>query len=230
MSSAEEALRRSEKDLRFLSAELLSAQENERARIARELHDGIGQSLGSLKMRVETLLQVVKSGEGRVDQDKLSSLVPLIQKTMDEVRNTSMDLRPSTLDTLGITATIGWFCREFQTTYHSIRVEKEIRVEENEVPDDLKTVLYRILQEAFNNIAKHSRADKAKIRLTRTENGITLWIEDNGQGFDMSMVEGLRKGFGLTSMRERTELSGGSLRVDSGNGGGTRIQASWPIR
>jgi PAS domain S-box-containing protein len=106
---AEEALLRSEANLRFLSSELLKAQEKEGARIARELHDGIGQSLDTLKMRVETLLQGASLGEGHVDLDTLSSLVPLIQETMNEVRSTSMDLRPSTLDTLGITATNGWF-------------------------------------------------------------------------------------------------------------------------
>jgi PAS domain S-box-containing protein len=227
---AEEALKKSEGNLRFLSSELLQAQEKERARIARELHDGIGQSLGTLKMRVETLLQVARSEEGRIDQKELSSLVLLIQETMEEVRNTSMDLRPSTLDTLGITATIGWFCREFQTTYPFIRVEREIRVKESEVPDSLKTVLYRILQEAFNNIAKYSGAGKAKIGLAKAKKEITLHIEDDGLGFDLLKIEGPRKGFGLTSMRERTELSGGSFRVDSGEGKGTRIHASWPIR
>jgi signal transduction histidine kinase len=179
---------------------------------------------------VETLLQRARSGEGRVDPDELSSLVPLIQETMEEVRNTSMGLRPSTLDTLGITATIGWFCREFQTTYPSIRVEREIRVQESEVPVGLKTVLYRILQEAFNNIAKHSGADEAKILVTRAENEITLSIEDNGRGFDLLKADGSRQGFGLTSMRERTELSGGSFRVDSEKGRGSRIRAAWPIR
>jgi PAS domain S-box-containing protein len=227
---AEEALRKSEADLRFLSSALLNAQEQERGCIARELHDGIGQSLGTLKMRVETLLQRARSGEGRVDPDELSSLVPLIQETMEEVRNTSMGLRPSTLDTLGITATIGWFCREFQTTYPSIRVEREIRVQESEVPVGLKTVLYRILQEAFNNIAKHSGADEAKILVTEAENEITLSIEDNGRGLDLLKADGAREGFGLTSMRERTELSGGSFRVDSEKGRGSRIRAAWPIR
>jgi signal transduction histidine kinase len=95
------------------------------------------------------------------------------------------------------------------------------------VPDNLKTVLYRILQEAFNNVAKYSGADRAKIRLMGTENEITLSIEDNGQGFDSSMAGSARRGFGLTSMRERAELSGGTLRIESGKGRGTRILASW---
>ncbi len=226
---AEEALSWSEKSLRFLSAELLEAQEKERARIARELHDGIGQSLGTLKMTVETLLRHRVSG-GEADAKKLSDLVPAIQTIMEEVRNTSMALRPSTLDTLGILATINWFCRECQNTYRSIQIEKEITLQEREIPDRLKTVIYRILQEAMNNVAKHSRASSVRISLVGRENRIELSIEDNGRGFDLSEAKDVLAGFGLTSLRERTDLSGGAFSMKSQPGKGTRVRASWPIQ
>ena len=226
---SEEALRKSAKSLRFLSSELLMAQEKERARIARELHDGIGQSLGTIKMRVETLNRLAGSGSGETDLDQLSSLVPLIQQTMEEVRNTSMALRPSTLDTLGILATITWFCREFQATLPGIGVEKVIDVEESDVPDDLKTVLYRILQEAFNNVAKHSEASLVKISLTRTNGELALAVEDNGKGFDLPTVMETEMGFGLTSIGERAELSGGSFSIESEPGRGTTLRVSWQL-
>jgi PAS domain S-box-containing protein len=226
---SEEALRRSENNLRILSSELLSAQEKERARIARELHDGIGQSLGTLKMRVETLNRLARSDSGQIDLDQLSSLVPLIQHTMEEVRNTSMALRPSTLDTLGILATITWFCREFEATLPGISVEKTIGVQESDIPEDLKTVLYRILQEAFNNVAKHSKASTVKLSLMRDHGGITLVVEDNGKGFDLPVVMETEMGLGLTSIRERTELSGGSFSMESEPDRGTTLRVSWSL-
>jgi len=145
------------------------------------------------------------------------------------VRNTSMALRPSTLDTLGILATITWFCREFQATLPGIGVEKVIDIEESDVPDDLKTVLYRILQEAFNNVAKHSEASLVKISLTRADGELALAVEDNGKGFDLPTVTETEMGFGLTSIGERAELSGGSFLIESAPGRGTTLRVSWSL-
>jgi signal transduction histidine kinase len=151
---------------------------------------------------------------------------------MEEVRIISMDLRPSTLDSLGILATIGWFCREFQTAYPHIRIERQIDIREDEVPEPHKTVVYRLLQESFNNIAKHSRADLVRIHLAKAEGAINLAVHDNGRGFDSEHVvsgENLMVGFGLASMRERTESLGGSFSILSNAGEGTVMRASWDI-
>jgi signal transduction histidine kinase len=137
-----------------------------------------------------------------------------------------MDLRPSTLDDLGIVATIGWFCREFQKIYSTIHIEKQLDVQENEIAARLKTVIYRILQEAMNNIAKHSKADFMHLFLKKKDGRIELMIRDNGAGFDL---ENSKRGFGLDSMRERTELSGGTFTTESTPGSGTTIWAIWPI-
>ena len=141
-----------------------------------------------------------------------------------------MDLRPSILDDLGILATISWFCREFENVHPDIRVEKEVTVEEDDVPDNLKIIIYRILQEAFNNAAKHSRASRIRVRLSKANTSIVLTVGDNGTGFDMEEVrlkEGMSKGLGLASMRERVELSGGHFTIETGAGKGTTIIASW---
>jgi signal transduction histidine kinase len=141
-----------------------------------------------------------------------------------------MDLRPATLDDLGILATIAWFCREFQAIYSEIRIEKQINIEENEVPDTFKTVIYRVLQEAMNNIAKHSKADLANISLRNMDGTIELVIEDNGTGFDLEealSVESSTRGLGLSSMKERTELSGGSFTVQAVKGSGTIVRSIW---
>jgi PAS domain S-box-containing protein len=226
---AEEALKKSREELRLLSSQLITVQEDERRRIAQELHDEIGQSLGSIKIRLETLTKQGTSYTDTKSVELLQSLISMVQESMQEVRNIGMDLRPSTLDTLGILATIAWFSREFQTTYPSLRIERQIDIQETEVPESLKIVIYRILQEALNNIAKHSKADVGKIFLGKTDGEITFSIQDNGQGLDLPSVENAGMGFGLTSMRERVELSGGSFSIGSSVGEGTTVQASWKL-
>jgi signal transduction histidine kinase len=228
----DEALRKSEKELRFLSAELLNAQEKERARFARELHDGIGQALSTMKVRVETLAKIAKSDVNRLRVEELENLVPMIRQTIEEVRNTCMDLRPSTLDSLGILPTIDWFTREFQTTYPFMQIEKKIDLRETDVPDSLRIVIYRIVQEAFNNAARHSSAEIMQISLAKIDGEIRLAVKDNGQGFnleDLLSADTDRRGFGLTSMKERAELSGGSFSIDSGVGKGTTVRATWKV-
>jgi signal transduction histidine kinase len=228
---AEEAFRKSGEELRLLSSQLLMVQETERGRIARELHDGIGQSLSAIKFRVEDALGQLAKGSIESSASILGNLIPVIQGTVEEVRRITMDLRPSTLDDLGILATIAWLCRAFQATYSNVEIKREISAEEGDFPDSLKIVVYRVLQEALNNVAKHSGADMVTIALAKKNNTIQLAIEDNGCGFDVEearSVESSERGFGLGSMKERTQLSGGTFVIKSVKGKGTFVRASWP--
>jgi PAS domain S-box-containing protein len=228
---AEEALRQSERELRLLSTQLLAVQEQERGRIARELHDGIGQSLSAIKFRVEDALGQMGKNLAESSINSLNSLIPVIQSTVEEVRRITMDLRPATLDDLGILATIAWFCREFQETYANVKIEKEIGIAETDIPESLKTVIFRVVQEALNNVAKHSGAESVTIFLTKRDDTIELTIEDNGRGFDLEEelhIDVSKRGFGLGSMKERTELSGGSFSLESVRREGTTVRASWP--
>ncbi len=228
---AAKALALSEQQLRMLSAQLLTAQENERKRVAQELHDGIGQSLTAIKFRLETSLQQSTGAEASQRDESLAAIIPLIQNAIDEVRRICIDLRPSILDDLGVLATLGWFCREFQATYSGIRILREIDLLEEDVPEPLKIVIFRIVQEAMNNVVKHSTADKVRLRLTKSDGALDLEIEDNGPGFDLSEAfssDSATKGFGLASMKERTDFSGGSFAVQAGAGSGTAIRVSWP--
>lgn len=225
-----EALQESERQLRFLSSELLKAQENERKRIAQELHDGIGQTLSAIKFGVEDALDSLGKDTTTSGAKTLESIIPVVKTGIEDVRRICTDLRPSTLDDLGLLATISWFCREFQTIYSGIRIEKQIDIQENEVPDILKTVIYRVMQEAFNNIAKHSKADLVRLYVRKTQRTIELLIEDNGRGFaleDALSAEIFKRGLGLASMKERTEHSGGSFSIESTKGSGTVIHTSW---
>ncbi|MCG6919013.1 MAG: PAS domain-containing protein [Deltaproteobacteria bacterium] len=227
---AYEKLKQSEQELRVLSSQLLTVQEQERSRIARELHDGIGQSLSSIKFRVEDALGQINKDLTASGVKSLNNLIPLIQNTVEEVRRITMDLRPSTLDDLGILATIAWFCRELQETYSRVEVKREISIKETEVPEPLKIVIYRVLQEALNNAVKHSGAGRVTISLDKKNNTIQLAIEDNGCGFDLDealSVDRSGRGFGLASMRERIDLSGGHFSIETGRGKGTAVKGSW---
>ncbi|MDQ7783067.1 MAG: PAS domain S-box protein [Desulfomonilaceae bacterium] len=230
---AEEALTASERELRILSGKLISAQENERQRLAMELHDGIGQALTAIKVRVEGVLRKTQGLLTEEAFTPLLELIPTIQHSVEEVRRMSRDLRPAMLDTLGILSTIGWLCRQFKSLYPHIAVVKEIDVEEEDVPENLKIVIFRILQEASNNVVKHSGADRLLIRVGPGIGGIELVIKDNGTGFDLGSalrVESDQRGFGLASMKERTKLSGGKYFLRTGPGIGTTIKAVWPSR
>ncbi len=224
----ERQLRRSENELRLLSDQLMSAQESERKRIASELHDGIGQSLGAIKFRVESVMRGLGQGQtGDGGRAQLQEVIRKIQGSIEEVRRISMDLRPSMLDDLGIVATLEWFCREYQETWPGIELRKAVTVSEADLDDSLKVVIFRILQEALNNISKHARATRVKIALKAHQDGLRLRIRDNGRGFDTDKAHRLNAGLGLMSMRERAEVSGGVFDVRSTPGKGTLIEVLW---
>jgi PAS domain S-box-containing protein len=227
----EEALGESEKRLRFLSSQLIAVQEQERKRIASELHEGLGALLSGIKYKVEAALQQRAKNQFKAMEKQLESVIPIIQESVEEVRRIQTDLRPATLDSLGLLATIRSFCRKFQTTYPSISIRQQVDIEEGEIPASLKIVIYRISQEALNNVAKHSKADLAHLFVRKREGKMELVIQDNGQGFDVNEAlsrESPGQGLGLPSMRERAELSGGLFTIDSAIGKGTTIRSSWP--
>jgi PAS domain S-box-containing protein len=216
---------------RQLSKRLLSAQEDERKRLAGEIHDTFGASLTAIKFKVEDILQ--KTGKTpNAATESLNTIIPMIQEGVEECRRIQMDLRPSMLDDLGLLPTLSWFCRRFQAVYSGIRVEQGIDIQEHEVPNALKIVIYRVTQEAMNNIAKHSKADRVHLSLQKIDYRIELMLQDNGRGFDPEeavSLESTKRGLGLTSMRERIELSGGFFDIESIEGKGTMIRASWPL-
>jgi signal transduction histidine kinase len=224
-----ENLRESEGRCKLLSSQLLAAQEAERRNIAREIHDSIGQILAAINFGAEDALDKIRRGNSEEAASKLENVVAMVRNASDEVRRIQMDLRPSLLDDLGIEVTINWFCREFQKVYSGIQIEKRIGIDEDQIPQPLKITLYRIIQEAFNNIAKHSNGDRVFLSLESNPLGVALNIEDNGRGFDPEEVRTrYRKGMGLSSMKERAELSGGEFSVQSATGKGTAFSFRWP--
>jgi PAS domain S-box-containing protein len=225
-------LAKANETLRDLSSRLFNAQENERKRIAGELHDTIGSCLNGVKFKIEETLQQMGKGS-YVTEEPIRNVIPVIQEGIEECRRMQQDLRPSLLDDLGLLSTLSWFCRRYQTIYTGIKVELEQALEETDIPHALRTVIYRVIQEGMNNIAKHSKADLVHVSLRKMDGRIEIVLEDNGQGFDLKKVlnsEITKRGLGLTSMRERTQLLGGSFAIESSEGKGTTVRASWPLR
>jgi signal transduction histidine kinase len=230
---AEESLAQSENELRYLSTQLLRAQEDERKRLAQELHDGIGQSISAIKFKLENCMKQIREAPNSGATEGLEMLLPMVQSTVEEIQRIAVDLRPSIIDDLGLVATLRWFLRQFKNTYSDIQLDNRIGLEEEEIPDFLKIVIFRITQEALNNVARHSKANRVLVSLRKRQNSVELLIKDNGKGVkiaDSPSRSNLSTGFGLSSMKERAELSGGTFRLDSGPRMGTSIRASWPLK
>ena len=224
---AEAALRESEERCRYLSSQLLVTQEAERRRIAGDIHDSIGHGLVNMKHIIEPLLTWMRKEGPETEVKRLEIFTSILDNTTAEVKRMQQNLRPSLLEDLGLLVTIGWLCREFGEAHPGIRVDQNITIEEQEVPASLKVVIFRIFQEALNNVAKHSRADLVRLSLNKRSKGIELTISDNGQGFDVEKTP--RNGLGLVSMRERAELSNGSFTIESVKGKGTTLRMAWPL-
>ena len=227
---AEAELRRSREDLRRLSASRLTLLEDERKRIASELHDGLGQALSLIKLAIEDASRRSLAGTSAEVADALKRLVPNVVEALHEVRRISMALRPATLDDLGILATLSWLCRELTAVNPGVAIERSFDVREDQIPDALKLPIFRIVQEATHNVLKHAKAGVLHISLTWTDGELRLRVEDDGCGFDPRNVrdrEGDARSLGLLSMQERAVLSAGRYELRSGPGQGSRIQLTW---
>jgi PAS domain S-box-containing protein len=223
-------LENSQAELKSLSLKIIEAEEEERKRVARELHDGLGQILGALRFKFDGLIMSIKKHKNKVILDNAEALRGMIKGAAEEVRRISSALRPPMLDDLGVSASIGWLLRQFESSF-GIKTDKDITVAESEIPPELKTPIYRIVQEALNNTAKHSGAQRVWISLVRDDGALKLMITDNGRGFassEPSLAGYMGKGIGLLSMKERAEMSGGVLSIASREGGGAMIKVVWP--
>jgi len=227
--TAQEAVKHSEERLRDLSVKLIQVQETERKRISQELHDSIGAGLSAIKFSLEK--KISEMGERPKEGPVLEDIVKRLQDIIVETQRISRNLHPSILDDLGISAAIRSFCREYQEVYTDIQVHQDVEADEENLPENFKILLYRLVQESLNNIAKHSGATQVELVLKMTETSIDMVVEDNGEGFDLNNLyknRSIRKGgLGLRGMKERTELSGGSFEVRSAPGTGTKIRAKW---
>jgi len=223
-----ESLRASEGRSRQLSIDLLTVQETERKRIAGELHDSVGQALAAAKFAVENSLQQVSQGRAAEAEATLARLVSMLRGIAEETRRIQNDLQPRMLEDLGLLETLDWFCQEHGKTYAGIRIECRIMVREEQVPSALKATVFRIVQESFNNISRHSKADLVQLGLSADSEGLILSIRDNGLGFEPKELGNRRSGMGLQNLKGRAELSGGTFCLDTEKGKGTALLFRWP--
>jgi len=224
-------LEKANADLREIPSKLIAVQEEERKRLASELHDSIGQTLAAVKFWVEIVLKLRDEGDGSAAMDRLEQFVPILQRSIEETRNIYMGLRPPMLDNVGLLATLEWLRGECMKLYPQRHIELETEVAEEEITKNLKVNIFRIAQEALNNIAKHSKAEWVDISLSKNGGEIELVVSDDGVGMDLDLIlqTSTARSIGLTSMRERAELTGGNFSIDSTRGEGTTIRACWPI-
>jgi len=224
----EDALRRSEDSLRQLSRQILVAQEEERKRISRELHDEVGQALTAINMNL-TMLQA--SLETQSAARKVADLQGLLQQTMETVHSVTRELRPAMLDHLGLVPSLRAYVRNFRkrTGLH-VRFTASKDVEALGIEE--KTVLYRVSQEGLTNVARHAEATLASICIRKQGTLISMELHDNGKAFRVqSVVRGrARRRFGLIGIQERVRLVGGDFSIESEPGKGTLIRVQIPIK
>ena len=230
----EQKLLHTESKLRSLAKQVLYVQELERKRIASELHDGIGQTLSAIKFYVENSISNLSDATASSAIAEFEKVVPKLQGAVEEVRRISMALRPSLLDDIGILATLQWFCRESNIGTPKINFSfNHHNVVEEDISPNLKTEIFRIVQEAVNNATKYSKAKNIQI-VTKDEGKLLrLEVQDDGIGFDYAVIASKQgyaesKGMGLVSMRERVESSDGHFTVSSTPSKGTAIICLWP--
>ncbi len=210
-------------NLQRLSAKLLHAQEDERRSIARELHDQIGQALTAIKVNLGMLEQKTGAGAPEI-YDRIHESKLLAEQMVQEVRELSRLLRPAMLDDLGLVPALEWYVREFSRRF-GIPVNLNTDRMLGRLPEEWETCIYRSVQETLTNTIRHSEATEVFIELAQTPESLTLSVEDNGQGFELSSPAG---GLGLIGMRERAHELGGTLSVESNQQSGTRIRIVLP--
>lgn len=210
----------------LLVAQLLEVREREQQRIAADLHDVLGQSLTLIKLSVYESMLLLAENEVDEAKELLHRLTLMVGNAIGELRQVTMNLRPAMLDDLGILATLSWFFREFETACRGMKVQKHFNIREDSIPASLRVTIFRIIQEATNNVVKHAHADCIRVGLEINGDTLHLSIEDNGDGFDPVRSSA---SLGLLTMKERAEFSGGRYVMKSAAGLGTRIGVSWQL-
>jgi len=229
--TAEQALRRSRNELATLSRQQIAAQENERKRIARELHDSVGQQLSAIKYSLERIEPALQSRMPEAQLPVLRRAVTGLQDVLEELRGIAMNLRPPVLDDLGAASAVSWFCREFAQSYPALQLQETVSVSDADVPERLGIAVFRSVQELLNNVAKHAQAHRVIVSLSRSLDRLVLEIDDDGVGLGKTTpAASLRSGRGIHNLRERAEMTGGQFTISSGeSGSGSHARIEWRL-
>jgi signal transduction histidine kinase len=210
--------------VRRLAAQVISAQDEERARVARELHDSTAQMLAAVMLQLGV---AARENESPVLDERIATVRDMVADALEEVRSLSHTIHPRVLDDLGLGAALSWLTRQ---TREQEGLDAEVFADEGTpIPRLEATVLYRVAQESLRNAARHAHGRRVEVRLRRTATTATLEVKDDGIGFDVRRAEERRPGMGLFSMRERVGLANGTLLIESAPGRGTRVVATVPL-
>ena len=217
------AVELSERVSRDAVRRVVEAQELERARLARELHDETGQALTSILLGLKSLEDITDTEDGRA---AVTELRDLVVSTLHDVRRLAVELRPAALDDFGLVPAIERL-RDTVEEQGGLSVDVQSPLGDARLPTETETALYRIVQEALTNVLKHAAATRVLVRLSQSEKSVVLLVQDDGKGFEQESVRD--GGLGLVGMRERVALLGGRLTVESSEGGGTLLKAEVPL-
>ncbi len=221
---------------RFLSRPAnvpINSEEEERRRISRELHDGLGQLLTSINLHVQGCInrcdqEDLFADPAGLQRNSLESISEMVKQAITEVRSICRAIRPAILDDLGVVAAIAWQCRQISSACEALEVVTDFDINEDLITEAYKNVIYRIVQESLNNALKYAQASTISVSLLQSHDAIHLVVVDDGVGFDPSQIQG-KRGLGLLGMRERAESVQGRLRIDTGLNQGVQIRASFPL-
>ena len=224
MLALERQSQTAELELRMLSGQLRTAQEDERKLLSRELHDQVGQMLTGLRMELASITPIAGDPGGPAAL-RIARAKNTVEQTLRVVRNIAMLLRPSMLDDLGLTPALAWLMKEFERS-HGLAIRSEIDPSVDALPDAWRTCIFRVVQEALTNASRHSGAHQVSVSFAASNGWVTGTIADNGRGFQRaSQTPG---GLGLLGMEERVRELGGSVQIDSAPGAGTRVEFRLP--
>ncbi len=229
--NAERALLESEKQLRYLSSQLLMAEETERRRISRELHDELGGALTAIKLRLSFIEKGLKRNQIAI-KEECESISQYIDQVIEEVRRLSRDLTPSILEDAGLLAAIRWLIGNSNKNYH-VDMTMDVMDIDDLFSRDAQIIVYRIFQEALTHIGRHAQAKNVCLMIRKHNGGVSFSVEDDGIGFDVlraAKVNPDERGLGLATMEERARMLGGSLEIWSEKGKGTRISFHVPLK
>lgn len=226
-----EVVQMREGQLKALVHQLVNAQEYERQRIARELHDDTGQKLTALAMGLAAVETQIKVQDLARATDLLHHLRALNDQTVEDLRHIMANLRPAQLDDLGLVPAVRWYIQQYEARYPNLKVTLTATRLARRLPAEVETILFRIVQEALSNVARHAQAAQVTVSLDQVENQVWLKVCDNGVGFDPAQrpTDETGRGLGLVGMRERAALIGGTCQIESKPGHGTCVTASLPL-
>jgi len=226
-----DAVSKHRRDLQQLSSQLVVAQEDERKRIAQELHDELGQALTAIRINLAALEHDLPTDKSSTTRDRVEEALAMADSMLNQIRALALELRPSLLDDLGLGPTLKWYVGSFAKRL-GIDVELDVQGLEKRLPPDVEIALYRLVQEALTNVARHAQASRVVVHMTRKNDLVETYVEDDGQGFesgDRAAEDVWSSGAGLLGMRERVSALGGSLSIRSNVGDGTKLYIEIPL-